>query len=411
MTAPDRRAPRWRRPVAIALLLGIASGLGAWFIAAPLRATPARVVPEPNLEVTGDTPSGADGRAAASAVVAGAASAASAARETPASCGEDQVAQYRTPEPDADGTIVVEPGTPDPDGVMRTSPWQAKPAGVGYTGAMHRLDASLRASTDPFDRTLADWLNLGGIFGTPAARVDALVRDATTSDDPRVYGLAYQACHSSVMSYDKVTPSPLRSCAPLNAAEWARLDPGNAVPWVYALNRADEAGDAAAQRDAMDRIAASSRVDLRPFAGAAAISQLQISSPADLAAQQDAAMRAMSHESPSWLSLTRRCRAGAAGDAALASWCARVATLMFESPNYGPRAIGGSMHKLLTDDTSWLDRAHQDMALLVERAKSEEDDAPCTGERRTLKHFVRVAAIGEIGLVREIRAAASAASR
>lgn len=168
LTAPDRRAPRWRKSLVVALLLGAASGLGAWFIAAPLRATPARVVPEADLGLPDGTARVADGRVAASTVPAPgapAASAASAAREDPARCGEDQLAQSKLPEPDAEGGIMLEPGTPDPDGVVRASPWQTKPAGVGYTGAMQRLDASLRASTDPFDRTLADWLNLGGVFG------------------------------------------------------------------------------------------------------------------------------------------------------------------------------------------------------------------------------------------------------
>lgn len=395
-----------------ALLLAGASGMGAWFVAAPLRATPAREVPEPDLDFPDGSPPVADHRGGASVAAARAASAASAAREDPASCGEDQVAQDKVPEPDAEGRVFLEPGIADPDGVVRTSPWQTKPAGVGYTGAMHRLDASLRASTDPFDRTLADWLNLGGVFGTPAARVDALVQDAATTDDPRVYGLAYQTCHSFMTSYDGPTSTASPGCARLSPAEWARRDPGNAMPWLYALNRADKAGDLAAQRDAMNRIAESSHVDLRPFAGAAAVSRLRIQNPADLAAQYQAAQQAMSHEMPSWSSLTQRCKDSAGGDPALAGWCARVATLMFENTDdYWPHVIGGSMHKLLTGDASWVDRAHQDMHLLGEQANSEGDDGPCMGERRMLKRFVRVAAVGEMGLAREIRAAASAASR
>ncbi len=394
----------------VALLLGGASGLGAWFVAAPLRATPARVVPEADIGLPERASRVATGPAGASAVAARAASAASGVREDPASCGEDQLAESTLPEPDADGGMRLEPGTPDPDGVVRTSPYQTKPAGVGYTGAMHRLDASLRASTDPFDRTLADWLNLGGVFGTPAARVDALVQDATTSDDPRVYGLAYQTCHSFLTSRDGPTSTP--SCARLSPAEWGRRDPGNATPWLYALNRADKAGDTAAQRDAMNRIAESSHVDLRPFAGAAVVSRLQLENPADLAAQHDTAMRTLTFEMPGWSSLTQRCKDGAGGDPALASWCARVATLMFENTNdYWPHAIGGSMHRLLTGDKSWSDRAHQDAIVMAELAKSEQIDAPCAGERQTLKHLVRVAAIGQLRLVREFRAAASAASR
>lgn len=225
-----------------------------------------------------------------------------------------------------------------------------------------------------------------------------------------MYGLAYQTCHRFTALHGKPVSQPSSTCARLNEAQWARLDPGNALPWIYALNRADQAGDAAAQRDAMDRIAASSHVDLWPFAGAAAVSRLPLQNPADLAAQHDAAMRALSFEMPGWQALTQRCKDGAGGDAALASWCARVATLMFENTNdFWPHLIGGAMHRLLTGDKSWSDRAHDDARLMAERVKSEEVDAPCASERQTLKHLARIGAIGQLGLVREIRAAASAA--
>ena len=359
---------------------------------ARLVATPARV-PERLLPSSG------------SVVAQTAASAASGAR-IEVLCGEDQRAVYKEPQPDPDdGMVHGEMPTPDPDGIVRHMPGEIKPAGVGYTGAMRRIDAALRASADPFDRAMADWLDLDRIT-PPAARADALVMDALAVDDPRVYGLAYANCHPWLSLAANGSPSP--GCARLSATQWAQLDPGNAAPWLWALNDADQRGDAAAQREALRRVAESSRMDVRDQAGAAALARLQLAD-ADLAAQSTATMQALGSASPPPASpLTTRCRDRAGGDADLASTCSRIAELLYEhSDSLRWHAIGGSLHKLATGDASWLDRAHRDRRQVGTVTTTAVDDTPCGAQREFLKKIVRMDSVGELKLAQQARRAAS----
>jgi len=316
-----------------------------------------------------------------------------------ARCGEDQQATYQAARPDpVDGAIHVEPPVPDPDGVVRRLPGETRPAGAGYTGAMRRLDAALRASADPFDRAVADWLDLGQLT-PPALRTAALVLDAVAADDARVYGLAYAACHPWLASAADGAASPPDGCARLSAGRWAELDPGNATPWIWALDDADRRGDAPAAREALRRIAAASRMDVHGYAGAAAVARVP-AADADLAAQTTAAMQALAFPLPPASSLTTHCRAPAAGDADLDATCARIATLLYrraDSPIW--RAVGGALHRLATGDAGWLDRIHRDQA--VASAPPPADDAtPCGGARALLRRFVLLDATGEPGLAR-----------
>ncbi len=298
----------------------------------------------------------------------------------------------------------------DPDGVLRHLPGEIKPAGVGFTGAMARIDAALRDSPDPFDRSVADWLDLNKIT-PPAARTEALVQDALAVPDARVYGLAYANCHPWIALLIPGAPPPATpsSCARLSATRWAQLDPGNAEPWLWALDAAAKQGDAAAQREALDRMAASSRLDIHFFAGAAAVAGLQVPD-ADTTAQSMATMQALATPPAPFYALTTRCRNRAGGDADLAATCSRIAEVMYEhSDSIIGLNIGGSLHKLVTGDASWLDRAHADEhqvggSLLPAAAES----APCGSQRQMFRNLVRLDKVGEVALIRQALRAASA---
>ena len=75
---------------------------------------------------------------------------------------------------------------------------------------------------------------------------DAIVRLASTTDRPEVYALAFYACRWSRQSQPG-------ACAQLSAEQWARLEPGNAMPWLFAADAAQRRGDAAALDEAMFR--------------------------------------------------------------------------------------------------------------------------------------------------------------
>ena len=324
-----------------------------------------------------------DGPAQSAAAAASLSSAAaSGAAADKARCGEDQMAVYAELKPDpADGAIHPEMPVPDPDGVLRHLPGEIKPAGVGFSGAMARIDAALRDDPDPFDRSVADWLGLNKIT-PPAARTEALVQDALAVSDARVYGLAYADCHPWIALPIPGAP-PLGSppsCARLSATRWAQLDPGNAEPWVWALDDAEKRGDSVAQREALDRIAASSRMDIHYFASAAAVASLDLPD-VDTAAQSMAVMQSLATLPAPFQALTTRCRNRAGGDAELASTCSRIAELMYEhSDSIIGRNIGGSLHRLVTGDASWLDRAHR------EEHQVGGSMIPVAPEMRALRH-------------------------
>jgi hypothetical protein len=312
--------------------------------------------------------------------IAGPASASSAPAHGAARCGEDQQAIYAQALPDPeDGAIHLELPVPDPDGIVRRLPGETRPAGVGYSGAMRRLDAALRNSGDAFDRAMADALDLGQVT-PPANRNEALVLDALAVDDPRVYGLAYTHCIG--------TPPPLAgSCARLSAMRWAQLDPGNATPWLWALADADRRGDAKDQQEALQHLAAASRMDIRSDAGASAVAQIQMADD-DLAAQISASIQAIgAMGGPSGSPLTSRCGNGASGDQQLAATCSQIAELFYQhSDSVLWRAIGGSLHKLVSGDSSWLDRAHREQSRIVQEPAGQ-DVTPCGAQRRLLQQF------------------------
>ena len=326
-----------------------------------------------------------------------------------ARCGEDQMAVYAELKPDPeDGAMHPEMPVADPDGVLRHLPGEIKPAGVGFTGAMARIDAALRDSPDPFDRSVADWLDLNKIT-PPAARTEALVQDALAVSDARVYGLAYANCHPWIAPMPGASSPAAPSCARLSATRWAQLDPGNAEPWLWALDAAAERGDVVAQREALDRMAASSRMDIHFLAGAAAVASLEVPD-ADTTAQSTATMQALATLTPSFSALTARCGNRAGGDPGLAATCSSIAELMYEhSDSIIVRNIGGSLHKLVTGDAGWLDRAHQEEhqagAIMIPTAA---ESAPCGSQRQMFKYLVRLDKVGEVALMREKLRAASA---
>lgn len=410
-----------RRRIALLALLACALPLAGWLVVGPALSSHAPARPEPAIDLDGRqarvslAPAGQIREPSPRLKAASAASAASGAADDKLRCGGDQAPQYKPPEAAEDGIVYLEEPKPDPDGVVRRFPGEIKPAGVGYTGAMRRIDAVLRASADPFDRAMADWLDLAEIT-PPAIRVEALAQDALAVADPRVYGLAWQACHPWLSSPYAGRPAPgsTPACARLSTSEWARLDPGNAVPWLYALDEANKAGDDAAQREALRRMADSTRVEARSNAGAAAVARLQMAQEADLSAQSTAVGKALGASIAPYGAVATPCRNHAGGDPDRAATCARIAELMFNhSDTFISRNLGGAVHRLLTDDASWIDRAHREQRQAGARWNETVDgpvvdSGPCADARGFLRHFVRLDAVGELVLAEQARRAASA---
>jgi hypothetical protein len=194
----------------------------------------------------------------------------------------------------------------------------------------------------------------------------------------------------------------LRECDRLDLRQWAARDPGNAVPWLIALARADASSDADAQREALQQLAAASRFDTRHAAAAAAVAHVRLAGESDQAAQVDLATQALLQQAllPPYQALSSRCHDRAGGDAAMAAACEHIADVMMaRSDTLMARSVGASLHELATGDATRLDEVHRQAGELGRRlaVPIEADDAStCESGRRLLRHFDLVAKVGEL---------------
>lgn len=88
-----------------------------------------------------------------------------------------------------------------------------------------------------------------------AASLEALAGAAATGHDARAYAVAFRACAAGR------PPARGGACALLSADQWSRLDPDNAVPWLFVAAQAQQRGDAAGVSEAMHRVAKARRSD------------------------------------------------------------------------------------------------------------------------------------------------------
>jgi hypothetical protein len=117
--------------------------------------------------------------------------------------------------------------------------------------------AAMRASGNGLQRATALLLN-GAIDNR-----DELARIASTTTDPKVYALAFKFCGGANLLEG--------ACRLLSAEQWARLDPGNASPWLFAFAAARARNDRAAQDEALHRVATAERNQLALSAASSAL--------------------------------------------------------------------------------------------------------------------------------------------
>ncbi len=305
-----------------------------------------------------------------------AASSASAPKST---CGTDEVPQSGEPQR-VDGQVISLP---------------EKPAGPGYVAAVRRIDQALRASNDPFDRAVADALDVdGSLAGT--ARLDALIEDAIDSSDPRIYAMAYGNCFGGGVSYE--------GCRRLSARQWANLDPGNAQPWLSVFNEAKAAGDASTQQEALTQMAAASRFDSRYLAAAGAVARQWSGNDGELAATDAVAGQAtaVSGSLPTFGPLIDACRAKAGGDVNRAQQCQRVSDVVFDhGDTLVARAMGGVLYMQATGDTSRRDLSRAERAVLNAHWSPATGFSECAAVRDSLRSMLRGAQLGELEAARE----------
>jgi hypothetical protein len=240
--------------------------------------------------------------------------------------------------------------------------------------------------------------------------LERLAKQATTTHDARVYALALHECEAARAE---------GSCTLLNAAQWARLDDGNAAPWLNVFARARQTGDAAALQEALYRIGAAPRLDERPLllAGtiAARAGARDVGATAGSARARDvdaiAAVLLASHVADaapvSSSSLTAVCTRASFVDANRREACDRAAATLAERAD-SLRAVeaGTALGRRL----GWADEridGLRGLAFARDAMLAEGDlraahavPASCAGVRRMLALLAREGRVGELGPIR-----------
>ncbi len=114
--------------------------------------------------------------------------------------------------------------------------------GARRKAALQAAQARLLASAD--EEVRAAGLLIAG-------EGERLAVEAAATRHPAVYAMALQACRQSAAP----------ACALLSIEQWARLDAGNAVPWLALAAAAAQRGDSAGETEAMGRAAMAGRFE------------------------------------------------------------------------------------------------------------------------------------------------------
>jgi hypothetical protein len=264
--------------------------------------------------------------------------------------------------------------------------------------AERRIDAALRASRDPFAQAVAAWLDASHAMPSFRARQERLAQQAQTTGDPRIYAMAYRECLKGVD--DEAAPA----CQALSARQWARLDSGNAMPWVYVLGEAIARGDTGARDEALFQIAASPRIDERPYAVAQVILDNAHAGGAGLVAADELVSQALGMSAAQKLplyALFSACRGAAPEDANIGQLCVEAADLLENrSDTLAMRRIGGAIEVARGDDTARRDRL-RDEAMRLGTPPSLHESAGCASLRDAHAFFRRAGEVGEVVALRE----------
>ena len=267
-------------------------------------------------------------------------------------------------------------------------------------GARARLLDALRA--DPGEFARAATIRLGLVASEPPllTSADTLARMASTTRDPQVYALAFNLC---------VGRPNEGACQLLSAEQWARLDPGNAAPWTFALDRTLAARDTSAQNEALHRIATSQRSELYYFALPGLVLDHVPNDDAAIPVALTLAIEAIgveaAHVVPGYQATTRLCRGAALRDANRRQTCNAVAELLVaRSDTVIERMMGMSIGAQLGWPAERIDRLRGEYTAYNASLNAENMLVPtsgCANIRRDLETVRQRARLGEAGALRE----------
>jgi hypothetical protein len=232
---------------------------------------------------------------------------------------------------------------------------------------------------------------------------EALARMALVTDDAQVYAWAFRSCR-------RASAESPGACMQVSAAQWARLDPENAEPWLEAAGEARRHKDEIALDDAMYHVAAAERHQSGWQALAAIViehapqdepSMIGTEMTVTQAVGLEAAQRDPLH------GVGEYCSVKAIGDANRRDTCERIATVLAErSTTLIARSMGMAMGRRLGWTAERLNALadQRDAEWMVTRLKgadpAQSDSASCAGIRTNIERVRAVAEFGEIETLR-----------
>jgi hypothetical protein len=273
----------------------------------------------------------------------------------------------------------------------------------GIETALDDIVGRLRRSPDAIARAAALVLamSVDPVLDDPASLREQLAERAATTDDPRLYALAFRLC----------TRAPTNgSCALLSAAQWARLDAGNGEPWLFILADAASRGDRAMVDEALYRIGSAARFDDRFFDLTGAVAAQAGTSDADLMAAQMLWTILTGVAAAQWLPLQGldACRDAELADTNRRQVCEAVATTLAERSDSMLFALSGARigHRVGWDEervvaVRALSLALADSWSAVPDQQHDGMSYSCDGVRAILARAGRLAEVGEPQVARD----------
>jgi hypothetical protein len=315
-----------------------------------------------------------------------------------------------------DGSVDLEPIMISPPAVDARRRLLDQIGAAGDLGAAARLLIELGSRGDgTMPLMLLSACDSGGCVVSEDDRAAAealfarLVGLASTTNDPRVYALAFEACGWQPQS---------GSCSVLNAAQWARIDAGNAVPWTYLLADASARKDRGAVDDALFHIGAADRVEERRYAVASIVARNAGRSDTDLFAAEQVGQRAASiagmRTTSALFNAYKACRSDEIVDSNRRELCERVAkTLVERSDSIKTLGLGNAIGRRLGwpderfDTANAIAEAAADALPIVappidpaRPAASMRGPLDCGAVARKLRYVADLGSLGEVEYAR-----------
>jgi hypothetical protein len=277
------------------------------------------------------------------------------------------------------------------------TPVQTRAPKARFVDAQVRLDARLRSSADPLERAVADLIDVAGMRDV-AGRDEAVVQQAVTTSDARLYAIGYGLCHSM-----RAVPP---SCLAMSARRWTQVDAGNGTPWLHLLTQARANNDDAGMREAMEHLAASTRFDLYYTAIPGVIARNVPEDTTELAAASDLVAKgereAANSAFPSYSALLDLCRDHAGGDEERERRCLAIGdTMAARSDTVLNMAMSGALLFRTTGDASRREAFRAERTVLTANWSPATGFSPCQDMRDSLKLHMRAAQVGEMQALRE----------